>query len=185
VTAARPNPNFEAFESAFLRNVASATGLAAPQVTNNWAEINYSAARAALLEAWKTLARRRAFFATGFGAPIIAAFVEEAMDVDNLPLPAGAPPFHEFRTAYSRAKWMGPGRGVIDPVKERQGSVLGMDAGLSTLEDEAAELGGNDWRETVAQRAIEIQRFKDHGLPLPQWAQGADAGQASSPPEAT
>lgn len=185
VTATRPNPNFRDFEAAVLRNVASAAGLSAQQVSNDWSDVNYSSARGALLEAWKTLSRRRAFFASGFGTPIVAAFTEEAMEVDNLPMPAGAPPFHEFRTAYSRAKWMGPGRGVIDPVKERQGSVLGMDAGLSTLEDEAAELGGNDWRETVAQRAIEIQRFKDHGLPLPQWAQGADAAQTTSAPEPT
>lgn len=106
------------------------------------------------------------------------------MEVDDLTLPAGAPPFCEFRGAYSRAKWMGPGRGVIDPVKERQGSVLGMDAGLSTLEDEAAELGGNDWRETIAQRAIEIERFKQHGIPLPQWAIGPNASDATSTPEA-
>jgi lambda family phage portal protein len=185
VTATRPNPNFRDFEAAVLRNVASATGLSAQQVSNDWSDVNYSSARGALLEAWKTLSRRRTSFATGFGQPVVAAFAEEAMEVDNLPLPAGAPPFHEYRGAYSRAKWMGPGRGVIDPVKERQGSVLGMDAGLSTLEDEAAELGGNDWRETVAQRAIEIQRFKDHGLPLPQWAQGADATQATQTQEPT
>ena len=185
VTATRPNPNFRDFEAAVLRNVASAAGLSAQQVSNDWSDVNYSSARGALIEAWKTLARRRSFFATSFGQPIVAAFAEESMEVDNLPLPAGAPPFHEFRAAYSRAKWMGPGRGVIDPVKERQGSVLGMDAGLSTLEDEAAELGGNDWRETLDQRAIEIKRFKEHGLSLPQWAMGADAAQATTTQEPT
>jgi capsid protein len=79
---------------------------------------------------------------------------------------------------------MGPGRGWIDPVKEKQGSILGMDAGLSTLEDECAENAGADWRENVAQRAIEVARFKELGLPLPQWAMGADASESTQEPAA-
>lgn len=184
VTAARPNSNFAAFEAAVLRNFAAGTGLSAQQVSNDWSDVNYSSARGAMLEAWKTLSRRRNDFATGFGQPIVCAFTEEAMEVDDLPLPAGAPPFSEFRAAYSRTKWMGPGRGIIDPVKERQGSILGMDAALSTLEDEAAELGGVDWRETVAQRAIEIARFKELGIPLPEWAAGFDASESIDEPKA-
>lgn len=170
VAAARPNGNFSQFEAAVLRNVASATGLSAQQISNNWSDVNYSSARGAMLEAWKTLSRRRNDFAIGFAQPIVCGFVEEAIEVDHLPLPAGAPEFALFRAAYARAKWMGPGRGIIDPTKEREGAVMGMQAGLSTLEDEAAELGGVDWRETVAQRAIEVQRFKDLGLPIPEWA---------------
>ncbi|MET3134997.1 lambda family phage portal protein [Oxalobacteraceae bacterium GrIS 1.11] len=184
VTAARPNSNFKDFEAAVLRNFAAGTGLSAQQVSNDWSDVNYSSARGAMLEAWKTLSRRRNDFAIGFGQPIVCAFTEEAMEVDDLPLPSGAPPFTQFRSAYSRTKWMGPGRGIIDPVKERQGAILGMDAGLSTLEDEAAELGGVDWRETVAQRAIEIARFKELGIPLPEWAAGFDAAEVINEPEA-
>jgi lambda family phage portal protein len=184
VTAARPNSNFKDFESAVLRNFSAGTGLSAQQVSNDWSDVNYSSARGAMLEAWKTLSRRRNDFAIGFGQPIVCAFTEESMEVDDLPLPAGAPPYAEFRAAYSRTKWMGPGRGIIDPVKERQGAILGMDAALSTLEDEAAELGGVDWRETVAQRAIEIARFKELGIPLPEWAAGADATEAIDEPKA-
>ena len=184
VQASRPNSNFGDFEKAVLRNVAAGAGLSAQQVSNDWSDVNYSSARGALLEAWKTLSRRRNFFGVGFGQPIAACFVEESFETDPLPLPAGAPPFMQFRTAYSRAKWMGPGRGIIDPVKERQGSILGMDAGLSTLEDEAAELGGLDYRETLAQRAIEVEMFRSLGLPLPEWAGGVPANGSITSPEA-
>lgn len=184
VMAARPNSNFKDFESAVLRNFASGTGLSAQQVSNDWSDVNYSSARGAAAEAWKTLSRRRNNFAIGFGQQIVCAFAEESMEVDDLPLPRGAPAFSEYRAAYARTKWMGPGRGIIDPVKERQGAILGMDAALSTLEDEAAEMGGVDWRETVAQRAIEVARFKELGLALPEWAAGMDATQAIDQPEA-
>ncbi|MGM3410632.1 phage portal protein [Ralstonia holmesii] len=184
VSAQRPNSNFAEFEAAMLRNVAAGTGTSTQQISQNWSDVNYSSYRAAMLEAWKTFGRRRSDFAHGFGQPIYSAFLEEAMEVDSLPLPAGAPSFMECRVAYSRAKWMGPGRGYVDPVKEKQGAILGMDACLSTLEDEAAELAGADWREKVGQRAIEIARFKEHGIPLPKWASGEDASQTITEPSA-
>ena len=184
VTASRPNSNFAEFENAMLRNVAAGTGISAQQISQNWSDVNYSSYRAAMLEAWKTLGRRRTDFAHGFGQPIYSAFMEESMEVDDLPLPAGAPSFMECRVAYARAKWMGPGRGYVDPVKEKQGAILGMDACLSTLEHETAELAGADWREMVGQRAIEIKLFKDHDIPLPKWAAGDDATDVSKEPEA-
>ena len=183
VEAARPTSNFSDFEAAMLRNVAAGTGLSAQQISNNWSDVNYSSARGALLEAWKTLSRRRLDFANGFGQPIYSALIEEMFESDNLPLPRNAPEFMECRTAYSNARWMGPGRGWIDIVKERQGAVLGMDSGLSTLEDECAENGGQDWEENLDQRAREIQAFRERGLAPPSWAQMKPAEITISPPE--
>jgi lambda family phage portal protein len=169
VDAARPNSNFKDFEKAFLRNFASATGLSAQQMSHDWSDVNYSSARAALLEAWKTLERRRGDFANGFCAPIFIAWMEESMEVDEYPLPKGAPDFMECRAMYARTQWMGPGRGWIDPVDEKKGAILGMDGGLSTLERECAEQG-LDWEEVLDQREREINAFKDRGIPVPTWA---------------
>ncbi|MCT8345435.1 phage portal protein [Photorhabdus kleinii] len=171
VNAARPHSNFEGFESAALRNIAAATGLSTQQVTQDWSDVNYSSARSAMLEAWKTLTRRRADFSIGFAQPILTAFIEEIHDIEDLPLPAGAPDFLEARAAYCRAQWMGPGRGWVDPVAEKKGAILGMDAGLSTLEMEAAENAGEDWEEMLDQRKRELDAFEERGLTPPSWAQ--------------
>ena len=184
VSAARPNANFRDFERAVLNNVASGAGVAAFQVSNDWSDVNYSSARGALLEAWKTLHRRRTAFGIGYAAPIRSAWLEEVMDVETLPLPAGAPEFMEARAAFARARWLGPGRGWVDPVAEKQGAVIGMDAGLSTLEDEAAENVGADWEELLDQRAIEIQAFKDRNIPVPEWGGQMLANDAVKKPEA-
>lgn len=120
MNAARPQSNFESFESAALRNIAAATGLSTQQVTQDWSDVNYSSARAAMLEAWKTLTRRRDDFAIGFAQPIACAFVEEIHDIETLPLPQNAPDFLSAKAAYSRAYWMGPGRGWVDPVAEKK-----------------------------------------------------------------
>jgi lambda family phage portal protein len=170
VNASRPGGNFENFEHAMLRNVAAALGMSAGQVSQDWSRTNYSSARAELLDAWKTLARRRADFSIGFTTPIFGAFLEEEFDKGRVPLPKGAPSFAAARAAYMRCKWIGPGRGWIDPVKERQGEVLGLDAGFSTLEQACAEMNGADWREMIEQRAVEVAMFKEKGLKLPIWA---------------
>jgi lambda family phage portal protein len=188
VAATRPATNFRDFEAAVLRNIASGMGLSAQQLSQDWSDVNYSSARAALLEAWKTLSRRRADFAVGFSGPIYGAFLEESMEVDEYPLPAGAPDFMEFRGAYGNANWIGPARGWVDPVAEKQGAVLGLDAGFDTLEAQCAEQG-QDYIEVLDQRQEERQAFIERNLPFPVW-QGdknqasVDAMQASKKPQA-
>lgn len=171
VNAARPVSNFKDFENALLRNVAAALGLSTQQVTQDWSDVNYSSARAALLEAWKTLTRRRDEFAVGFAQPVLCAFLEELHEEEDLPLPAGAPDFLEARSAYCRAQWMGPGRGWVDPVAEKKGSILAMNAGLSTLEIEVAENVGEDYEDILDQRAREERAFRERGLTPPDWFQ--------------
>jgi lambda family phage portal protein len=180
----RPNANFAEFENAMLRNVAAGTGTSAQMISQNWADVNYSSYRAAMLEVWKTFHRRRTNFAWGYTHPIYCCFLEESMEVDELPLPANAPSFMECRAAYAHAKFMGPGRGFADPVKEKAGSILGMDANLSTLEGETAELAGEDWRVTLSQRAVELQKMDELGIPRPTWAMGANATKSTEEPSA-
>jgi lambda family phage portal protein len=175
VDSKRPSSGYATFESAVLRNMAAALGMTAEQLSQDWSKVNYSSARAALLESWKTRERRLRDFGKGFCSPVYAAFLEEAMDRGELPLPATAPDFAEARGAYAACRWMGPPRGWIDPVKEAQAAVLRMDAGLSTLKQECAEQGLN-WKKVVAQRAIERARFKELDLPEPRWF-GQDLGE--------
>jgi lambda family phage portal protein len=181
VAAQHPHANFSDFAHEMLRTMAAALGVSAEQITQDWSKTNYSSARAALMESWKTLMRRRNEFAMNFATPIYAVWLQEAMEKGELPLPRSAPDFVEASTAYSRCTWLGPARGWIDPVKERQGSILGMDAGLSTLQRECAEQGV-DWEEMVQQRAIEMREFSENGLPLPNWY-GNDAMNAQQPEE--
>lgn len=169
VASERPSSNFDVFEKSMLRNVAAGTGLSAHQITQDWKDVNYSSARSALLEAWKTFNRMRDDYGIGFCQPVYLAWLEESFEIDNLPLPANAPPFEDFRASYGRAKWMGPGKGWVDPVAEKKGAILGIAAGLSTLEQEAAEQG-QDWEETLDQRKRELDAFKKRGLAEPSWA---------------
>lgn len=159
-SAARPNTAFAAFEAAALRNVAAGLGLSYEQLSQDWSQVNYSSARAALLETWKTMLARRKAFAEGFCSLIFVAWLEEAIDRGDVELPAGAPDFYAARAAYAKCEWIGPGRGWVDPVKERQGALLGIAGGLSTLEAEAAEQG-RDYQEVLEQLRIEIAQMPE------------------------
>jgi len=173
VKAEHPSSAFADFQATFLRNIASCVGLSYEQISSDWSKSNYSSARGAIVEAWKTLERRRMQFASGFANPVFSCFAEESFDVDNLPLPAGAPEFAECRGAYSSCRWLGPARGTVDPTKEIQASMLGIEAGMTTLEDQSA-LHGTDWEENIDQRKEEIDAFEERGLPIPSWGHESD-----------
>ncbi|MDI2091613.1 phage portal protein [Commensalibacter oyaizuii] len=186
ISATHPHSQYKEFLNTALRNIAAGTGVTAQQVSNDWSDVNYSSARAAALEGWKTLTRRRDGFARGFASPIRSAWLEECCMVNDLPWPKGVNDewlinnIAVLKTPISNCQWLGPGRGWIDPVAEKQGSVLGMEAGLSTLQSETAENAGGDWEEMLDQRAIEIKRCKELGIPLPAWTGPQQDGQATS-----
>jgi lambda family phage portal protein len=158
-----PNAGFEGFSRVALRNVAAAAGITYEQMTMDWSQVNYSSARAALLEVWRGLTARKDNFAAQFMQPWYAAWLEERIETGAIELPAGAPTFRERRAAYCRAEWIGPGRGWIDPQKEADAAVTRIDGGLSTLQRECAEQG-LDWREVLAQRARERREATRLGL---------------------
>lgn len=169
--ATRPAVAFAAFEAACIRNIAGAMGLSYEQLAMDWSKTNYSSARAALVEVWRFIHARRQRFAAGAVMPHYMAWMEEAFDRGLLESPPGAPGFEEAPFAYLAARWIGPPRGWVDPVKEAQGGQLRMESMVSTLEDECNEQG-LDYEEVMEQRAQELRDMKEMGLPIPEWGQG-------------
>ncbi len=158
-----PNVNFEAFVNAALRKVASAVGLSYEQLTMDWSKVNYSSARAALLEVWKGLTSRKNSFAAQFMGRIYRAFLEEIFDKGLVQLPAHAVPFEDNPAAWCHAEWIGPGRGWIDPQREAAAAGLRIASNLSTLQQEAAEQG-RDWKMNAQQKKRERDYYLKLGL---------------------
>lgn len=188
VAAQHPHSNFDSFVGEMLGLFSANSGLSREQVTGDFSKSNYSSARAALLETWKTLTRRTDEFKRGTATPQFATWLREVMESGELDdvLPRRAPDFIDAATAYSQCSWLGVARGWVDPVKEPQGSILRMDGGLSTLQRECAEQG-LDWEDVLHQRATEQALFEELGLPKPNWFGGADdpaATEIGQPPEA-
>lgn len=183
VSAAHPHGDFTPFTHEMLRGVAAALGVSETQVHKDLSSANYSSIRAGLVEAERTFTRRCNEFDLNTADPALACWMQEAMERGDLPLPKGAPEFMEARTAYVGGRWLGPAAGWVDPVAERQGVVLGLDAGLTTLEDECAKQG-LDVEEVIDQRIYEVGRFEAGNLPMPSWAgEKVSAMDAASKPQ--
>lgn len=177
--APRQTASFASFQTAFLQSIASALGLSYEQLSMDWSRTNYSSARAALNEVWRTVTRLKNVFVEQVVMPIYYAVVEEAIDKGYIEIPKSAKPlgiealgipandnlaiFRAMPGAILRARWIGPGRGFIDPVKEAEAAALRMEAMTSTLERECAEQG-EDYEEVLDQIAVEEQDLKDRGL---------------------
>jgi lambda family phage portal protein len=185
VSAARPNNGFSPFTHEMLRSFAAATGQSETQVHKDLSSANYSSIRSGLVESEKTVRRRCKDFDQNTATPFAACLMQEQMERGELPLPRNAPAFLEARTAYSRCRWLGPAAGWVDPVAERQGVVLGLDAALSTLEDECARQG-LDYEEVLDQRAYELEMMRDLKIPPPVWmGEKVTATEAIQKPQVT
>ena len=158
-TPGRPNAAFEAFMQAVLRHIAAGMNLPYELLLKDFSKTNYSAARAALLEAWRYFHGRRRWLTDYFLRPIYELWLEEAVNAGRI----DAPGFYDNRYAYTRCRFIFAGRGWVDPVKEATAAQLRMESGLSTMEAECAEQG-LDWEEVLEQRAFEQARMRELGI---------------------
>jgi lambda family phage portal protein len=184
ISADRPNNGLTPFGHEMLRSCAAALGTSETQIHKDLSSANYGSLRGGFVEAEKVYDRRCQEFNINTATPVYACLMQEQMERNMLPLPRNAPTFMEARTAYSRSRWLGPPAGWLDPVAERQGVVLGLDAALSTLEDECARQG-LDYEEVLDQRAYELEMMRERQIPPPQWmGEKVTATQAITKPQA-
>jgi lambda family phage portal protein len=161
-TPSRPAPQFSNFVEAVARQIGVAVGLPYELVMKDFSKTNYSSARAALLEAWRFFINRRTWLANYWASPVYQLWLEEAVNAGMV----DAPNFYEQAPYYLKCKWIGPGRGWIDPVKEAEAAQIRMASMISTLEMECAEQG-MDWNDVLDQRALEVARLKELDLYQP------------------
>jgi lambda family phage portal protein len=115
-----PTAAFNSFEEAAHRYMAAGFNMTYEQFSRDYSKSNYSSMRAGLLEVWKFFNGRQQFIAAPFARHIYALWLEEAIDRGDVELLAGTPDFYEAKAAWTGCKWIGPGRGHIDPEKEQR-----------------------------------------------------------------
>ena len=158
----RPNSKFEGFFNAIMKQIAASLEIPF-EVLLSCFNSNYSASRAAIMEAWKMYKRRRVWLSQMLCQPIFEQVIEEAVLQKFIVLPG----FLENpikRKAYLTTTWYGDAQGQLDPVKEVNASILKIEHGLSTLEREAMETNGSDWNENLNQQKNERQIKMEVGI---------------------
>ena len=160
-TPSRPNSAYANFVENVLRHIGTGLNLPFELLMKDFSKTNYSSACAALMEAWRYFMGRRLWLSTSWAKPVYELWLEEAINKGLV----DAPNFYANKALWTRSKWIGAGRGWIDPVKEAQASKIRMSIGLSTLEDECA-MQGLDWEEVLEQRAREQAKLTELNLSL-------------------
>lgn len=159
---ARPVAAYGQFVESLLRNISTGLNLPYELVAKDFSKTNYSSARAAILEGWRHFTVRRLFMAAYWYQPCYEMWLEEEIANGSIV----APGFYQNRDAYVRARWIGPGRGWVDPVKEATAAGNRMALQISTLESEAAEQG-EDWEAILDQLSREQRAREKLGLNAP------------------
>ena len=159
VTPGRPNANFEGFISAIAKQIGAALELPVELLMKQFLS-NYSASRAALLEAWKSFTMWRDWMVERFCQPIYEEWMSEAVAKGRISAPGYFSDI-AIRKAYSAAQWYGPTQGQLDPVKEVQAAENRIASGFSTRSKEAMELTGTDFMDNVRQLKMENEKLRN------------------------
>lgn len=157
-----PNPVFDVFVQSIFRQIGVSLEIPFEVLVKHFTA-SYSAARAALMEAWRFYLNRRTFISTYFCQPIYEAWMEEAVALGRI----SAPGFFSdpmIRRAYLSAEWIGDAPGTIDPKKEVEAATSRVALGISSRQLECMQLTGKNWDDVNRQLALEKEERVKSGL---------------------
>lgn len=148
-----PQGTFEPFVRALSEQIGAAVEVPSDMLLKAY-NSSYSAARAAILDAWKMFRMRREWLADDLCRPVYELWMSEAVAAGRISAPGffSDPAIHH---AYLGSEWIGPSAGTLDPEKEIKAAVMAITNGLSTHSDEAIKLNGSQFERNVARLAQE------------------------------
>lgn len=173
----RPNAQFDPFTQSILKQIGMALGMPYEVLTMAY-QSSYSAARGALLMAWKFFMSHRNWMAMSFCQPVYELWLADEVAAGRI----SAPGFFAddvVRHAWCGAIWVGDGPGSIDPAKEVAAAQQRVDMGISTLQAESILHDGVDWETKHAQQVKEKEARDEGGLGV----QPMPAAAVAPPPE--
>lgn len=149
-----PSQNFSDFMATIGRLLGLQLGMPLELVFMDFSRTNYSSARAALIQARQSFKQIQDRMITHFCRRVYLWNVRRWIEDGLL----------ELREDWARHVWATPAWKWIDPLKEIQAHLVGVDAGMMTLSD-VAKSQGRDLLELLEQRARELKLQKDLGIP--------------------
>ncbi len=156
-----PVASFDAFVKTFCKIIGAGLGQPYDVLVKEY-NSSYSAARAALLDAWEEFRMRRKWFVDDFCQPTYEDWLSEAVARGRII----APGFFDdplIRAAWCSAQWIGPVQGSLDPKKEAEAAVIQIQHALKTHEQVTMEVSGGDWDANVEQLAVENEKLAAAG----------------------
>lgn len=156
-----PQSGFDVAVKTYLQGIAAALQVSYATLTSDSSAESYSTVRHGSIIERDHWAQVQEWYAKRFHNKVYRAWLEEALLSGALDLPANDP------TAYYKVIWRPRGFRQIDPLKDMNAYLTGIEQGIYTREQIVAEMGG-DWRENIAVIASEMKFAQEAGVPLPE-----------------
>ena len=184
VETQHPHSGYDTFMMARMKQVSAALEIPVNVLYKHF-DVNFSCARGALNEFWRTCGMMRDWFSEDFCQPIYEMWFTEAVARGRIDAP-GYFDDPAVRKAYTDCKWNGPARTAMNPSQEVEAAMKRVEAGFSTAAEETAQLTGGDYNRNIRQRLLEAQRKREvteasappqlRGLPPPGDGQQQEEG---------
>lgn len=160
-----PHQMYDVFVKACLRGVASGLGVAYNTLSNDLEGVNFSSIRSGVLEErdnWKVIQN---WMIESFLDQVFTDWLRWSLLMGAIRTPKGFPlPASKFEK-FNACIWKGRRWQWVDPVKDMQASILGIQNNLKSREDVIDEIGG-DYEEVFAQLSAEQELLKSYDLPV-------------------
>jgi lambda family phage portal protein len=156
-----PTSAFADFEKAILRGIAGGLGVSYTALANDLEGTSYSSIRQGALEERDFYKTQQRFVIEHFIDPIFRIWMRHVMDFALIPI-NGPGKFDKFALGIS---WRARGFQWVDPLKEINAAVVGLQNGIISHTDIAATYG-RDAEETFAQIQRDKEMAKIFGLTM-------------------
>jgi lambda family phage portal protein len=153
-----PSNEFDDFHKACLKAVASALGVSYTSLSNDLEATSYSSIRQGALEERDHYRSLQSFMLEHFVRPIFDRWLESAMEMDSFGIPLRQ--YERFRDA---AEFRGRAWNWVDPQKEMNAALMGLKAGVLSLQDVASNYG-KDVEELLSQIARDKSLMEQFGI---------------------
>lgn len=155
----RPNANFGGFVEAICQQIGASLEIPYELLMKRF-NSSYTASKGALEEAWKMFNMYRDWLATDFCQPVYEEWLTEAVAKGRIKAP-GFFTDPAIRKAYCGAKWNGPAKGMLDPVKEATAAEKRVQNGFSTRSDETMQMTGTSYYNNIEQLKHEEKELRE------------------------
>lgn len=115
-----PHDQFESFNKAMLRGIAGGLGVAYHSFANDLEGVNFSSARAGILEERDTWMMLQDWLSTGFSSQIYPEWLRNGLLRGQIMLPTGKPLPRERFDKFNAATWQARRWSWVDPLKDIQ-----------------------------------------------------------------
>jgi lambda family phage portal protein len=153
-----PTSAFESFTTTVLRSIASGLNISYHALSNDLTSVNYSSIRQGALEDRSNFQIWQEFIIQHFIDVVFKRWLEMAITTKSINLPIGK--FDKFANSIN---YIPRSFSWIDPLKEMQANVVGLQNGITTYSDIVSSYG-KDVEETFEQHQKEKELADQYGI---------------------